>query len=274
MDAKLLQYEFIAFDTETTGFYPVQDKIIELSAIKFKIDGTILGKFDELIDPQMTIPAASSKVHGLYDADVQGKPLVKEILQKFVEFVGDQSILVAHNADFDLKFLGAEMIIHQIPLPPVAIWDTLGLSRAFVKNIMNHKLETLVNHFDFKADGFHRALTDSMYLVHLVNRFYTDGNTLPQMEQAAKISHFSKAKDILTVQLPLSLMSIKKALSKSLDLEIDYEERAGEVAKLVVEPKLLYKTEKFSFLYATEKGQSLTKSFQIGKLKKVKVVKN
>lgn len=269
-----MQYEFVAFDTETTGFYPVQDKIIELSAIKFKIDGTILGKFDELIDPQMAIPVASSKVHGLYDADVQGKPLVKEILEKFVEFIGDKSVLVAHNADFDLKFLGAEMIINKIPLPPVDIWDTLGLSRAFIKNIMNHKLETLVNHYDFKADGFHRALTDSMYLVHLMNRFYLDGYTLLQMEQVAKISHFTKAKDILTVQLPLSLMSIKKALSKNLDLLIDYEERAGEVVQSIVEPKLLYKTEKLSFLYANEKEQIIAKSFQIAKLKKVKVIKN
>ncbi|MCJ8347246.1 3'-5' exonuclease [bacterium] len=274
MDKKLMQYEFIAFDTETTGFYPVQDKIIEVSAIKFKIDGTILAKFDELIDPKMHIPVASSKVHGLYDQDVQGKPEIKEILSKFVDFIGDDSILIAHNADFDLKFIGAELLINHLELPKVPIWDTLSMSRAFVKNIMNHKLETLVNHFDFKSDGFHRALTDSMHLVNLMNRFYTDGISYSEVFEASKQSYFSKAKEILTVQLPLSLMSIKKALSKELNLEIDYEERAGEITQLTVEPKLLYKTEKLSFLYATKSGESLAYSYPINKLKKVKLIKN
>ncbi|PCJ16049.1 MAG: hypothetical protein COB02_17275 [Candidatus Cloacimonadota bacterium] len=274
MDEKLMQYDFVAFDTETTGFYPVQDKIIELAAIKFKIDGTILDKFDEMIDPKIHIPEASSKVHGLYDADVLGKPHVKEILSKFIDFIGKDSILVAHNADFDLRFIGAEILINKLSLPSVPIWDTLPLSRKFIKNIMNHKLETLVNHFDFKTDGFHRALTDSMYLVHLMNRFYTDGHSYTQIHESAKVSYFSKAKDILTVQLPLSLMSIKKALSKELDLEINYEERAGEISKLIVEPKLLYRTEKFSFLYANEKGSNLAKSFSMDKLKKVKVIKS
>ena len=99
--------KIIAFDLETTGFIAGVDQIVEIGAVRFE-NGVPEAKFSTLIDPKMPIPPAASKVNGISDEMVAGKPLISQVLEPFAEFCG-ADILVAHNAPFDYQFLATDI---------------------------------------------------------------------------------------------------------------------------------------------------------------------
>ena len=263
---------FVAFDIESTGFQPVQNRMIELSAVKFTGDGQVLGEFDELIDPGIPIPEGASKVNHIYDEDVRGKPKASEILSKFADFVSDDSILIAHNSEFDVKFVGSEFSLENLNLPENEVWDSLPMAREYVKNIMNHKMETLVHHFGFKAEGFHRALVDSYHVMHLFLHFVNEGRSFDEIRQVASPRRFNLATQMFQVQLPLPLMALKKSLKTGYKLKFTYEMDHGDHEELEVEPHVLYRGDKFNFLYATPDSKEFPGSFRLDRLSKPKVI--
>ena len=276
---------FVAFDTETTGFQPVKERMLEIAAVKFTASGQVVEKFSELIDPGIPIPESASKVNGLYDEDVRGKPPAKEVLQKFSEFIGSDSILLAHNAEFDAKFTGAEYTMQGLDLPKNEIWDTLPMAREFTKNtgvmsaseaksdhMNNKKLENLVNHYGFKVEGFHRGLVDSTYVMHLFLFWHNqDGIDLKGLREFGNPRTFGIAKDVFAVQLPLPLMGLKKSIHKKCGLSFQYEEK-GERRSMEVNPHTLFKGEKYQFLYATRTDSEFPEAFRLDLLTKPKVL--
>jgi len=95
---------FVAFDVETTGFSPKNDRLIEIAAVTFDESG-IVGSFQTLIDPEVAI--RNSHVHGITSADVREAPRFFEIVPHLHEVL-DGAVLVAHNRQFDIGFLGSE----------------------------------------------------------------------------------------------------------------------------------------------------------------------
>ena len=126
--------------------------------------------------------------------------------------MSDDSILIAHNSEFDVKFVGSEFSLENLNLPENEVWDSLPMAREYVKNIMNHKMETLVHHFGFKAEGFHRALVDSYHVMHLFLHFVNEGRSFDEIRQVASPRRFNLATQMFQVQLPLPLMALKKSL--------------------------------------------------------------
>ncbi|AKA67298.1 DNA polymerase III PolC [Clostridium scatologenes] len=80
-----------------------KDKIIEISALKIN-NGAIIDEFNTFINPQVSIPEDISKLTNITNDDVKCSPTIADILETFLEFIGD-SVLVAHNAEFDVGFL-------------------------------------------------------------------------------------------------------------------------------------------------------------------------
>jgi DNA polymerase-3 subunit epsilon len=97
----------VAFDLETTGLDPKRERIVEIGAVKFDRRGPI-GRFSVLIDPGIPMPAEASRINGITDAMLAGKPSLDEVLPDFLRFIGD-AFLVAHNAPFDCSFLDAAL---------------------------------------------------------------------------------------------------------------------------------------------------------------------
>jgi DNA polymerase-3 subunit alpha (Gram-positive type) len=96
----------LAFDTETTGLFPVMHRLVEVGAVRFRFDGQELATFQTLIDPQMPIPTDVQQVHGITDTMVRGQPALDHVLPRFIEFLGfPKAILSAHNAPSDLGIL-------------------------------------------------------------------------------------------------------------------------------------------------------------------------
>jgi DNA polymerase-3 subunit alpha (Gram-positive type) len=164
MPSLLTHLEFIAFDLETTGFAADSCEIVELGAVRFTADGREIGRFQHLVDPQTPIPWEATNVHGITDRMVRGQPVLAEVLPEFLNFVaGKPSLMMAHNAPFDLRFLTAgiqRIRCRQIPEHPVV--DTLRLARARLPHLRYHKLADLCAHFDITNPKAHRALHDSL----------------------------------------------------------------------------------------------------------------
>jgi len=153
--------KFVAFDLETTGIKPQEDRIVEVGAVLF--EGTqSLKTFGALVDPGIPIPPDASAVNGITDDMVKGKPAITDVIADFTDFCGDLP-LVAHNAPFDFKFLLEDVKAHRSVAPSGVVLDTLPLARKVFPGLANYKLWTLVRHFGFPSGTFHRAEEDSAY---------------------------------------------------------------------------------------------------------------
>ena len=96
-------HDFIAFDLETTGLDSKRNEIIEISALRF-IDGELSDEFTTLVKPDQKIPQKITEITGINDVMVSNAPHISEVLDDFISFM-DGSIVVAHNAEFDLEFI-------------------------------------------------------------------------------------------------------------------------------------------------------------------------
>ena len=159
---------FTAIDTETTGLMSKTDKIIEIGAVKFCKDG-VIDKFSTLINPQMPIPYASTKVNGITNQMVCNCPTFFEIHHDFLDFIKD-TVLVAHNANFDIGFINAELSRinkGELKKPNVPAVDTLKNSRKIYTEFTKFNLQFLANEFNISVENAHRALDDARVCMEL-----------------------------------------------------------------------------------------------------------
>jgi DNA polymerase III epsilon subunit len=163
------------FDTETTGLYPDRgDRIVEVAMVR-TLDGKIVDQYDTLIYPECPIPAEASSVSGITDAMVWGKPRFEEVAQTIQDFCKD-SVLVAHNAPFDLGFFVTHFEAAGQPMLRNLVLDTLVLARRCYK-LPDYSLGGLAKALRVEKETFHRALGDSV----MTSRLFQ--NMMPMLMQ-------------------------------------------------------------------------------------------
>ncbi len=160
---------FVVFDVETTGLRARHGRIIEIGAVKLR-DGAVEEEFASYINPHCSIPPHITLLTGIEQKDVQHAPEEEAVLREFMAFCGD-AILVAHNAEFDMGFLGAACERCGIEWTP-AYMDTYTLSCRLMPNIKNHRLDTLAKNLKLGDFAHHRAKDDAAILAQLVLRFF------------------------------------------------------------------------------------------------------
>ncbi len=160
-DYDLLETEFVVFDTETTGFTPYHDQMIEIGAVKIK-NGVVSDHFDELINPGRKLPEKIVELTNITDEMLQDKDTEENATKRFLEFIGDRP-LVAHNAKFDIGFISAAMNKYNLGEFTNTVLDTMGIARMLYPEWKNHKLSTLVKNLDVPWDeeSHHRGDYDS-----------------------------------------------------------------------------------------------------------------
>jgi len=164
----LSEVEFVALDLETTGLSPAACRIVEVGALRFRLDGRQLGCLEQLVDPECPIPRVVTRIHGITDAMVRGKPTIASVLPALLEFLGaPETILLAHNARFDLAFLASALDRAELPPPAHSVVDTLALARACLR-LRSHRLETVALHLGIADREEHRALSDSRLVMGAV----------------------------------------------------------------------------------------------------------
>jgi DNA polymerase-3 subunit epsilon len=198
-DQRLCDLQYTVFDTETTGLRPAEgDQIIQIGAVRI-VNNKLLAQesFDQLVDPRRLIPASTVKIHGITQDMVAGKPAIGPVLQSFQAFAKD-TVLVAHNAAFDMRFLELQEretgIVFGQP-----VLDTLLLSAVVHPNQESHRLEAIAQRFNIEVHGRHTALGDAMVtakvwlcLIGLLQRMGID--TLKQAREAAQKTYYARLK--------------------------------------------------------------------------------
>lgn len=160
MSTPIMNLSLVMFDTETTGFSPSKDRLVELGAVKIE-NGQIVARTNWLINPGRKIPDRVINVHGISNEMVKDKPSFAEIYPEFLAFIGD-SILMAHNARFDVDFVRAEILRASQPLPSNTTVDTLKLFRKWYPDAPSHKVGALIDFIGIQKDeDLHRGDVDA-----------------------------------------------------------------------------------------------------------------
>jgi DNA polymerase III subunit epsilon len=158
----LAELVYTVFDTETTGLDPsAGDEIVSISAVRI-VNGRLLRheSFDELVDPRRSLPAESTRIHGITPAMLKGHPAIDQVLPRFARFAED-TVLVGHNVAFDMRFLQLkERETGQRFLQPVL--DTLLLSAVAHPNLREHELEANAARLGIPVVGRHTSLGDAI----------------------------------------------------------------------------------------------------------------
>ena len=157
---------YCVLDIETTGLSFRTEKITELGAIKIK-NGEVIDTFECFVNPEKPIPERVVEVTHITDDMVKDARTIKEILPEFLEFMGD-SVLVAHNADFDIGFLkhNAEELGYKLDNTYI---DTLRLAKDLFPDFKKYKLGLIADKLGIVVEVAHRALDDVKTLVAVFN---------------------------------------------------------------------------------------------------------
>ncbi len=163
LDQQLLRkIPIVVFDTETTGLDPSGgDEIISIGGMRL-VNGRLLHEeyFEQLVDPQRHLSSESIKIHGILPEMLQGQPTIEEVLPRFFQFTAD-SVLLAHNAAFDMKFLELKEQTTGIRFTQPLL-DTLLLSAVIHPNQEGHVLEKIAKRVGVTVFGRHTALGDAI----------------------------------------------------------------------------------------------------------------
>lgn len=155
----LSQVTFCVVDLETTGSSSSVGGITEIGAVKYQ-GGEEVSRFSTLINPGQPIPANIVMLTGISSSMVADAPRIEDVLEAFLDFV-QGTVLVAHNARFDVGFLNAALERHGYDPLSNAVVDTVTLARRLVRSeVPNCKLSTLAAHFNFPHQPIHRAMDD------------------------------------------------------------------------------------------------------------------
>ena len=163
-----LDESFVVFDIETTGFSPVTNRIIEIGAVKV-VNGEITDRFSTFVNPEVPIPFEIEKLTSINDSMVIDSDTIEVILPQFLEFVGD-SILVAHNANFDVSFIKENAKRMEIPVDFTYV-DTVGIARTLLTAQAKYTLDAVAKTLGISLENHHRAVDDAECTAEIFVKF-------------------------------------------------------------------------------------------------------
>ena len=182
--------DFVVFDIETTGFSPVENRIIEIGAVKV-CGQRIVDRFSAFVNPEVPIPLEIEKLTGIRDDMVVDAEKIESVLPQFMQF-SEGCMLVAHNAGFDMSFIMENCNRQGIPHDFTYI-DTVGMARVMLPAQNKHTLDAVAKTLGVSLVNHHRAVDDAEataeIFVKLIAMMEKDGiTTLAQINEKGKAS--------------------------------------------------------------------------------------
>ncbi|MFA7550224.1 MAG: PolC-type DNA polymerase III, partial [Sedimentibacter sp.] len=154
-----LDSDFVVFDLETTGLNPKNDHIIEIGAVKIS-NRKVIDSFSTFVHTDRKLPEKIIELTSITDDMLVGQPDIGDALPAFLDFAKG-SVLVAHNAKFDVGFIREKAKVLSIENYNPSTLDTLELSKALIKDVKNHRLNTLTKKLGISLLNHHRAVDDA-----------------------------------------------------------------------------------------------------------------
>jgi DNA polymerase-3 subunit epsilon len=201
---------FVVTDTETTGTTAETNRVIELGAVKVE-DGEIVDRFQQLVNPQRSIPGRITKLTGITTGMVFDAPTVDAVLPDYLDFLGD-GILTAHNLSFDKGFLDAELErTGHAPIDNETLC-TVRLARRLLPGLDSKGLSRLVQFYDVSVDGRHRALGDAEATGHVLRRLLSQLAFEHEIETVENLLAFQHRRYQKVREVPSHLQSIREGI--------------------------------------------------------------
>lgn len=189
---------FTAFDTETTGIKHEIERVAEIGCVKFDTKG-IISRYSVLINPEKPMPPEAAAVNNITDEMLKDKPVFKNIARDFLRFIKD-TILVAHNAQFDINFINSELKRCGIGPLTNKVFDTLTFAREIYPGFESYALQKLAVRFKIDALNAHRAEDDARVCMEFFNKavkHFIEANEemIPHITARINIEDYIKTKE-------------------------------------------------------------------------------
>ena len=149
----------MAFDTETSGAYPVGSDVVEFGAVKWQ-GGAVVDRLQFLLKPREPMSDFIIGIHGISNEMVANAPLMRDKVREIQKFF-EGSLLIAHHAAFDLGFLAFDFEKSLVPFPEEPVLCSSLLSQKLIHGVKNHKLQNLVQELGLEGGAAHRAEDDA-----------------------------------------------------------------------------------------------------------------
>jgi len=266
LDLPLSEYTFIAFDTETSGAYPVGNDIVEFGAVKY-FKGQELGRLQFLLKPREKMSDFIIGIHGITNDMVADAPKMAEKILEIRDFFRG-CIVMAHHCPFDLGFLALEYEKAGLPLPEEPALCTSLLSRKLIHGVENHKLQTLVKHLGIDGGQAHRAYDDAHACLQVGLECFKKLGESATLAQAIK----SQGKQLwwrdysLLKNDPI-LRTLIDAINTKRDLDMTYEGGSSKGETRRVTPLGIVRNPDGDFLQAYCHRDKINKRYYLSRIK-------
>ena len=232
-----LSQTFVVFDLETTGFSNKNDKITEIGAVKIE-NFKVVDRFSQLINPQKDISYKVQELTGITNDLIKDKPTIEEVLPKFIEFIGD-SVMVAHNADFDMGFMQQKCREQNIEFKNTSV-DTLTLARTLLPHMKRFRLNLIAKELGVPLLNHHRAVDDAEATAHIFIKFLEmiqkrGGEKLSDINTILGNIDYTKLTTNHITLIAKNQAGIKNLYKIVSDAHINHYHRAPRILKSVLE---------------------------------------
>ena len=272
----LVQQVFVAFDTETTGMWAPFNRIVEIGAAKFTLAGGEPATFQSLVNPERRIPEEVIAVHGITDDMVSGAPGIRPVLEEFASFCGPDSVLVAHNAPFDISFVGDELNRVGLEFGDNSILDTVDIYHRLFPGLASYSLRNLIMHFGIARTQTHRALDDAIMVQRLL------------VQAAPKLAGFASWDDFMAdfsvyhmgdwrseiAILPEGFTDLQQAVTNGIKVEIEYQHPVKAAAMRVIHPRQVFKLGSVYYINAFCELAGGDRTFRLDRIASYRVLEN
>ncbi len=269
----LLGQTFVAFDTETTGLWAQAHRIVEIGAIRFTVSSESTEVFSTLVNPQRPMPDEVIRIHGITDEMVADAPTIDLVLPGFIEFCGD-SILIAHNAPFDISFIACELERTGLQFGNNLILDTVDIYRRLYPGLPAYSLVKLARQFSLAKTQDHRAVADAVLVLQLFQN---------ALERFPELNHLDDLKNTLTVldmhdcksapaSIPPGQQDLVTACDQNRRVRIVYQGSNGSPSSRVIQPRSLHSLGNRSYVTAYCEQANAERTFRLDRIQSCKLL--
>jgi len=199
---------FVVTDTETTGTKAASNRIIEIGAVKVEA-GEITDRFQQLVNPERTIPSRITHLTGITTGMVFDQPTMESVMPQYLDFLED-GILVAHNLPFDLRFLNAECSRLGLDDLSNRTLCSLRLARRLLPGLRSKGLSRLAQFYGINVNGRHRALGDAEATGIILQRFFRQLDFEHDIHDVHEVLAFQNRKYTKVRKAPKHLKKLRK----------------------------------------------------------------
>lgn len=290
LNSKIEDLTFVAFDTETTGAYPLGSEIVEFGAIKFKVEfekylspelapanpklnWQILDELQVLVKPSRRMSAFNISIHGITNEMVSDCSPMSQKINQIREFLND-CILIAHHAPFDMGFLIIELEKANLKFPTDPVLCTSLLGRALISETPNHKLQTLVKYFKLDGGNAHRALDDAKACGQVaLECFRRLGPNSKLQDLVSKMKSELRWSDFQMLSTDSELIKkVAQAILDRKDIQMIYSGGTRSGSYRIVTPKGIVRNPDGDYISAICHIDRVQKRFYFNKIKELLVV--